>query len=166
MTGRWANIQDAGALEALLERIAGRFPPASIDTLWILPTRRSADAESSVVVLSMFDDEGMRRRVATVHFLVTRDRRGAATVNEKPEEHASAPAEAIDRIIEGVLRRLEHEADTLPRRVGIAGDEAAWRALVDEVADPASRPRAAPAAEPEAEPAGAAALPPDTAVEG
>ncbi|MCI0435776.1 MAG: hypothetical protein L0271_19360 [Gemmatimonadetes bacterium] len=152
MTTRWANIEDEGALAALLGRVADRFAPASIDALWIFPTRRSIDAESTVIVLSRFDDDRSRRRVGTVHFLVVRDPRGHAAVNEKTEEHASTPPEAVERIIDGVLRRLEHEADAPPRHVEIRGSADAWTAFVDEVTDPASRPRAAATPEPAPEP--------------
>jgi len=143
MSTGWANIDDDGALAALLGRIAGRVAPSSIDVLWIFPTRRSGVTESTVIVLSLFDEDRTRRRVGTVHFLVTRDARGRATVGDKTEEHASAPPDAVERIIDGVLRRLEHEADAPPRRVAIEGDETAWQALIVNVADPAARPRTA-----------------------
>jgi len=153
MTTRWANIEDDGALAALLGRVARRVPPSTVDALWIFPTRRSGATESTVIVVSQFDEDRQRRRVGTVHFLVTRDAHGRATVSDRREEHASAPPDAVERIIDGVLRRLEHEADTPPRRVGIEGDETAWQTLIENLADPAARPRAAVPRLPAADPA-------------
>ncbi len=133
---KWANIDDAGALPALLRRIAERIPPASLDSIWIFPTRRAASAESTVIALSVFDEDRTRRRVGTVHFLVTRDRKGAATVTERIQEYASAPPDAVPRIIDGVLHRLEHEAASPPRLARIEGDPLRWDELLTRLASP------------------------------
>jgi hypothetical protein len=125
---QWVNIDDEGALPALLRRIAARVTPDAIDGIWIFPTRRGNGAESTVIAISAFDQDRTRRRVGAVRFLVTRDRKGAATVTEKLDEYASAPPDAVPRIIDGVLRRLEHER--------IEGNPARWDVMLARLADP------------------------------
>ena len=102
-TSQWVNtVPDAGALHALLARLAEHFPPAGIDDLWIFPTRRIAIGESTVMVVSGFDhDDAERRRVITARFAVSRDRKGVATVQEKFDEHGSAPEAAVTRVVQG-----------------------------------------------------------------
>jgi hypothetical protein len=136
---QWVNIDDDGALPALLRRIASRIAPASIDSLWIFPTRRGAGAESTVIALSVFDEDRTRRRVGTVHFLVTRDRKGNATIIENLDEYASAPPDAVPRIIDGVTHRLEHAAASPPGHERIGGDPARWDDLLARLADPEAR---------------------------
>jgi hypothetical protein len=133
---QWVNIDDEGALPALLRRIAARVTPDAIDGIWIFPTRRGNGAESTVIAIAAFDQDRTRRRVGAVRFLVTRDRKGAATVTENLDEYASAPPDAVPRIIDGVLRRLEHENAAPPRHERIEGDPARWDGMLARLADP------------------------------
>jgi hypothetical protein len=127
ITRKWVNTEaDDGALPALLERVADRIGPGAIDELWIFPTRRSASVESTVLVVSAFHDDGDRRRVWTAHFTIVRDGRGRPTVSERLEEHATAPTDALPRIVEGVVRRLGDDAARPPRATAIAGDVVRW----------------------------------------
>jgi hypothetical protein len=136
---RWVNLEDEGALTALLRRLPQRLPTATIDAIWIFPTRRTGDAESTVVVLATFDEQPDRRRVTTVHFLVNRDAKGRATVAETLDEHASAPLDAVQRIVDGVLRRLDEES-AQPRFHRIDGRAAQWDALIRDIHDSTDRP--------------------------
>lgn len=130
-TPQWVNTApDEAALPALLERIARRLPVDSIDELWIFPARRAANVESTVIVVSTFHDQPDRRRVSTAHFTATRDRKGAATVHEKMDEHATAPAGAVARVVEGVLRRLADDL-ALPHAEALRGDANRWAALLE-----------------------------------
>lgn len=187
-TAQWVNAgPDDAALPALLERIGQRVPIASIDELWIFPTRHAQGIESTVIVVSTFDHpspgalengsnaaspehdaslraavgrggragqgerslsparggEGQgewvarasdRRRVNTAHFTANRDRKGRAAVEETIELHAIATADAVARVVEGVIRRLD-DGLALPRSERIAGDPARWTALL-EALDP------------------------------
>jgi hypothetical protein len=134
MITKWANIEDDGAPHALLRRVAGHVPVDAIDTLWVFPTRRSAGIESTVLVLSAFDtDDADRRRVGAIRFLVTRDRKGKAAVEEHVFEYARAPAGAIQRVVDGVMRRLGDDASEPPRAHTIDGDADRWRALLREL---------------------------------
>ncbi|HEX6308220.1 MAG TPA: hypothetical protein VFZ69_08540 [Longimicrobiales bacterium] len=145
-TAQWANIgDDPGALPALVERVAQRYAVATIDYLWIFPARRIAIGESTVVVIAAFDDDPDRRSVGTAHFTVARDRKGAATVSARFDEHGSAPVTAVPRIVHGVLRRLGEDTDASPREEQIDGDPARWDALIVELG---GAPRSAAVTEP------------------
>jgi hypothetical protein len=151
MTQQWVNVDDEGATHALLRRLAARVPPAAIDTLWIFPTRKSAGIESTVLVLSVFDaDDASRRRVGAVRYLVTRDRKARATVQEQIHEYALAPTDALQRVVDGVMRRLGDDAVEPPRAHAIEGDTARWQTLLRELGgpDPAAASDCVPAVQP------------------
>jgi hypothetical protein len=134
MTTKWANIEDEAAPHALLRRVSAYVPITAIDSIWIFPTRRSGAIESTVLVLSTFDGDGdERRRVGAIRFLVTRDRKGRATIEDQIHEYASAPTGAIQRVVDGVMRRLGDEAADPPRPHAIEGDLDNWRALLREL---------------------------------
>jgi hypothetical protein len=131
MTTQWANIgEDAGALHALVEQIRDHVAVANIDYLWLFPPRKVAAGESIVMVIGAFDDDADRRRVSTAHFTVSRNRKGAATVNLHYDEHGSAPVSAVPRIVQGVLRRLGEDSEASPREELIGGDRTRWDALI------------------------------------
>lgn len=136
MNTQWVNMDDEGALTALLQRLAAHIPPSIIDELWIFPTRRVAAGESTVVVVTAFHgDQTPRRRVITAHFTVTRNRKGVASVEQKVEEQAIAPADAVDRVVEGVLRRLDEAALAVPRRESLGGAPERWALLLENLAN-------------------------------
>jgi hypothetical protein len=132
---QWVNAgPDDGAPAALLDRVAAAVAPATIDEIWLFPPRRVADGESVVFVLGAFEPQPDRRRVLTFRFTITRNRRGLARVTEQAGEHGSAPADALPRVIEGVLRRLGDDAEVPPQGEAIRGDVARWAALLADVA--------------------------------
>ena len=130
LTGR----ADTGGVPALLERLATSVPPESIDELWLFPTRRVQGIESTVLVLARYTDEADRRRVETVHFKATRNKRGEASVDTQLEDHAIAPADRLTRVIDGVLRRLGDDLAATPRAARISGDPLRWEALIESFA--------------------------------
>ena len=134
---QWVNTEpDEGAPHALLERGAAQYPPESLDELWIFPTRRAGGVESTVVVVAAHGEDPERRRVATAHFSVSRDKKGKPTVVERFEEHALAPAGALGRIVDGVLRRLGDEMAAPPRAERIERDLDRWSALIVDLGGP------------------------------
>lgn len=139
---QWVNIEDEGGLPALLRRLEAEVPVDAIDELWIFPTRRASGVESTVLVLSAFAGEEDRRRVGAVHFRVVRDRKGRATVEQNLREYATAPADAVSRVVEGVLRRLGDDAEHPPRMEPVGGDAERFEALIRELGG-APRPEAA-----------------------
>lgn len=127
---------DSGGVPALLERLAATVPVESMDEVWIFPTRRMPGFESTVVVLSLFtDDADDRRRVVTAHFKAVRNKRGEATVETILSDHAVAPPDRLERIIDGVLRRLGDDSvlATPPRSAQLRGKAERWTVLVQAV---------------------------------
>lgn len=137
-TGRPAAAHLAGHLHDLAARLA---VPA-IDHLWIFPTRRVAGAFSTVIAVAAFAaDDRDRRRVLTAHYTVRVDRAGRLSVLANLLEHGLAPADRLDRLIDGVLRRLDEDLlASPPRAAAIGGDPARWDALLAAVAVPPSSP--------------------------
>jgi hypothetical protein len=164
---QWANIgDDTGALHALVQRVAEQVPVSAIDYLWIFPARKVAAGESIVLVVGGFDVDPARRRVFTAHFLVNRNRKGAATVTARFAEHASAPDVAVPRVVQGVLRRLGEDAAAEPREERIGGEQQRWDALIVELGGrprstglPADATESAPASAPESTPADSPSTP-------
>lgn len=133
-SGQWANIgDDEGALHALLERVPAQVAIEQIDYVWIFPPRRVAVGDSVVVVVAAFDEDPERRRVITARFTVSRNRKGIASVTARFDEHGAAPADAVPRIVQGVLRRLGEEAVAEPRAEQIVRSPERWRELVVEL---------------------------------
>jgi hypothetical protein len=133
-SAQWANIgDDAGALHALLERLRSHVAVESMDFLWLFPPRRIAIGESVVVVVAACDEDEGRRRVITARFTVSRNRKGVADVKERVDEHGTAPADAVARIVQGVLRRLGEDAEAEPRAEQINGELDRWDALIVEL---------------------------------
>jgi hypothetical protein len=166
---QWTNIEDdEGALHALLHRVCDHVPVALIDYLWIFPPRRVAAGDSIVFVVAAFDDDPVRRRVLTAHFVIARNRKGQAFVNARFDEHGSAPAGAVPRIVDGVLHRLGEDADASLREQQIGGDPEQWNELIIALGGPPLAPSTSPpddeaasAADPAAVPAFSAPPAPD-----
>lgn len=124
---------DAASLPALLEGLGPRVGVATIDELYVFPTRRVQGVESTVFVFSVHDAED-RRRVITAHLRATRNKRGEPSIDTKLDEHATTPAERIPRVIEGVLKRLSEDfAATPPSHARIEGSPERWRSLIDQL---------------------------------
>jgi hypothetical protein len=133
-TTKWVNTEpDDGALPALLQRMEAQLPADALDALWIFPTRRTSSVESTVVVAACREADAERRRVYTAHFTVLRDKKGKPTVQERLQEHATAPADALARVVSGVVRRLGDEAAQPPRHERIEGDPDRFDALIREL---------------------------------
>ena len=137
---KWVNTEpDEAAPHALLDRLAQQIPAAIIDEIWLFPTRRAGGVESSVFVVTAYGEDPERRRVVTAHFSVTRDKKGRAQVQQHIEEHALAPAAALGRVVDGVLRRLGDEIAHAPRAERIDRDPACWQALRLDLGAPVDR---------------------------
>jgi hypothetical protein len=122
---------DAASLPALTENLGTQVDVTMVDELWLFPTRRAAGIESTVFVLSVHDQED-RRRVLTAHMRATRNKRGEAAIETRLAEHATAPAERIPRVIEGVLKRLSDDyASTPPSTARIDRKPERWQAVIE-----------------------------------
>ena len=121
-------------LLALLVSLAARVSTHALDELWIFPPRQSARQESALVVVSAFHDDADRRRVMTARYRATRQSNGQFLVEESLLEHAVAPVDRLERIIEGVIRRLDDDlAQLAPVPSRIHGETEAWTALLDSI---------------------------------
>jgi hypothetical protein len=124
---------DAGSLPALLEGLGPRLDAATIDELYVFPTRRVQGVESTVFVFSLHEAED-RRRVITAHLRATRNKRGEPSIDAKLHEHATTPAERVPRVIDGVLKRLSEDfASTPPSHCRIDGSLERWHALIEQL---------------------------------
>ena len=129
-----AIVNNPEPLLALLVSLAARVSTHALDELWIFPPRQSARQESALVVVSAFHDDADRRRILTARYRATRQANGQYTVEESLVEHAVAPVDRIERIIEGVIRRLDDElAQLQPVPSRIRGETEAWTALLDSI---------------------------------
>ena len=122
------------ALVTALEAAAEEVPPETIDEVWIFPPHRAAGVETAVAVFALLPgDEGLRR-IITLHYSATRDRRGRLGVEHAMDEHGAAAAVRMGRIIDGVLRRLDAALPPEPpRRVRTGGELRRWAELVEEL---------------------------------
>ena len=132
-------------LLALLVSLAARVSTHALDELWIFPPKQSTRQESALVVISAFHDDADRRRIMTARYKATKQANGQFVVEESLVEHAVAPVDRIERIIDGVVRRLDDElAQLQPVPSPIRGETGRWTALLDSIS--ASRPQPAQAA--------------------
>jgi hypothetical protein len=107
-----------------------------VDAVWLFPPRQLGPRESGLAVLSAYpgDDEARRTRtIHTVHYVLEPPAPRARPVRrDELEEQGTVPLDRVDRIIEGVLRRLDVPETPDVREVG--GDAATWAALLAELA--------------------------------
>jgi hypothetical protein len=137
------------ALAAALAAAAQHVPPERVDAVWLFPPRQLGARESGLAVLSVFveGDEARRTRtIHTLHYLMEPPAPRARPVRrDELEEQGTVPLDRVDRIIEGVLRRLDVPETPDVRQTG--GDPARWAELLADLGGlPADTP--APAAPP------------------
>ncbi len=121
-------------LLALLVSLASRVSTHALDELWIFPPRANSRSESALVVVSAFHDDADRRRILTARYKATRQANNQFIVEESLVEHAVAPVDRIERIIEGVIRRLDDDlAQLAPVPARIHGETEKWTALLDSI---------------------------------
>ena len=91
----------------------------------------------------------------TAHVRVTRNKRGEPAIETKLDEHATAPAERVPRVIDGVLKRLSDDfAATPPSYARIDGSSERWSKLVDALINAKSNESLPERLIPDEEPAG------------
>ncbi len=124
------------ALAAALAAAAERVPPERVDAVWLFPARQLGARESGLAVLSVFVEGDERRRtraIHTLHYLVEPPAPKARPVRtDELEEQGTVPLDRVDRIIDGVLRRLDVPETPDVRETG--GDAGRWEALLAELA--------------------------------
>lgn len=127
----------AAALAAAAERIA----PERVDEVWTFPPRAAGEKESGLAVLAVFPDERERpdrRALFTLRYEAEPERNpkgkptGRMLRTDQLEEQGVAPADRLDRIVDGVVRRMGSAGDA-PRVHPIGGDAACWAELLRDL---------------------------------
>jgi hypothetical protein len=131
-------------LAAALGAMAERIPPERVDAVWLFPARQLGVRESGLAVLSVFAEGDQARRTRTIHtlhYVADPQPKGPPVRTDELAEVGTVPLDRIDRIIEGVLHRLDVPETPDVRETG--GDPHAWTALLAELAgvvlDPANQ---------------------------
>ncbi len=147
MTDAGAGASPGGAgegdahLAAALAAAAERIPPARVDEVWTFPPRPVGEKESGLAVLAVFPGEGERpdrRALFTLRYEAEPERgpkgkpTGRMLRTDQLEEQGVAPADRLDRIVDGVVRRTGGVGDA-PRVHPIGGDAARWEALLRDL---------------------------------
>lgn len=124
-------------LGAALAGVAGRFPPERLAQVWLFPPRRVAAKESGLAVLVVTADDAAdeRRTIWTLRYEAEAGKGGKVARTDALEEQGTVPADRVDRIVDGVVRRLDGEGGP-PDVRELEGDEEAWRALLEELGAP------------------------------
>ena len=124
-------------LGAALAAVADRFPPERLAQVWIFPPRRLAAKESGLAVLVVTADDvaDERRTIWTLRYEAEAGKGGRVARTDALEEQGTVPPDRVDRIVEGVVRRLDGEGGA-PDVRELEGDAEAWRALLDELGAP------------------------------
>ena len=136
------------ALAAALAAAAERIPPERVDAVWLFPARLLGARESGVAVLSVFSDGDEGRRTRTIHtvrYVAEPQAGGKVARTDEVDEQGTVPLDRVERIIEGVLRRLDVPETPDVRETG--GDAAKWDELLAELGG-LPLPRAQPAPSP------------------
>lgn len=106
-----------------------------MDAVWLFPARQLGARESGLAVLSIFPegDEGRRTRtIHTLHYVLEPPAPRARPVRtDELEEQGTVPLDRVDRIIEGVLRRLD--VPETPDVREVEGDAGRWSELLAEL---------------------------------
>lgn len=121
-------------LAAALAAAGERLPPERVDQVWLFPARQTGEKETGLAVLAAFPEDGgpaERRVVWTLRYEAEQLKGGKSRRTDVLLEQAVAPAGRVERVIEGVLRRLGSEAET-PELRSIGGDPARWAELLAE----------------------------------
>jgi len=124
-------------LGAALAAVADRFPADRLAQVWIFPPRRIAARESGLAVLVVTAGEGgdERRTIWTLRYEAETARGGKTTRTDALEEQGTVPPDRVNRIVDGVVQRLEAERDA-PDVRDVDRDAETWRALLDELGAP------------------------------
>jgi len=125
-------------LGAALAGVAGRIAPERVVQVWIFPPRPVAARETglAVLVVAAEDEADARRTIWTLRYDAETGKGGKTTRTDALEEQGTVPPDRVDRIVDGVVRRLEAGSDA-PDVRETGGDAGAWRALLDELGAPA-----------------------------
>jgi hypothetical protein len=124
-----ANPHLAAALAA-----AGT-PPEQVDQVWIFPPHTVGAKESGFAVLALFaeaDERGPRRTLHTLRYEAESLKGGKTRRMDSRQEEGTVPADRLDRIVDGLVRRLGGGTET-PEVRDVRGDPAEWARLLADL---------------------------------
>lgn len=125
-----AATAPAALLAALRERAAD-LPAERVDRVWFFAPRAVGATESALAVLSVCDAaEPLTRRSILTLQCVTTVVRGRAQHATVLVEQGSAPAERVEDVLRGVLRRLGDTPED-PHLEEVRGSAERWAALLE-----------------------------------
>ncbi|HYH78788.1 MAG TPA: hypothetical protein VEX86_03305 [Longimicrobium sp.] len=121
-------------LGAALAGAAERIAPERVVQVWIFPPRQVGARETglAVLVVAAEDEADARRTIWTLRYEAETGKGGKTTRTDALEEQGTVPPDRVDRIVDGVVRRLEAGSDA-PDIRDTAGEPEAWRTLLDEL---------------------------------
>jgi hypothetical protein len=105
-----------------------------VDAVWLFSARPLGPRESGLAVLSSFaegDADGRTRTIHTLQYVSDPQPKGPPVRTDELAEVGTVPLDRIDRIIEGVLHRLDVPETPDVRETG--GDPNAWHLLLAEL---------------------------------
>ncbi len=118
------------ALGRVLEMLARRVAPASIDRIWIFPPLVKGRKEWGLVAASCMEDSGTLRSLVTGRYTAEMTGKGITFEPEFMSE-GSAPKERLPSVMDGVVRRSDLQLG-VPREVRIGGDSDKFLDLLRE----------------------------------
>lgn len=118
----------------VLHAIPSRTPIEAIDRIWIFPPRHHQTRESGLFVLATNPytpaAEGVRT-LCTIRYQAEANKQGRIRRTETTTEEGSAPAERIDKVIAGVLRRDAEPGE--PWLLEVGGSPERWAEVIAEL---------------------------------
>jgi hypothetical protein len=103
-----------------------------VDRVWTFPRRAAGARESGLAVLALFaepDAGGPRRVLLTLRYDAESLRGGKTRRTDALVEEGTVPAERVDRIVDGMVRRLGGGTET-PETHEVGGDAERWARLL------------------------------------
>ena len=126
-----APVTSCPNLAAALLAAAALIPPGHVEAVWLFPARQQGVRETGLAVLSTYaeGDPGARQRtIYTLRYQAEPAQGGALERHDELAEQGTVPPDRVERIIEGVLRRLE--VPETPDVRDTDGDQARWDELL------------------------------------
>jgi hypothetical protein len=120
-------------LGAALAALGDAAPTERVDLVYVFPARpHGTEKESGLAVLALRagDDDG-RREVWTLQYEAERQKGGRIARTDTLLAQGEVPADRVERIIDGVVRRLGGAGAPDVREV--RGDPMAWAELLAEL---------------------------------
>lgn len=119
-------------LGAALAALGDRTPAERVDLVYLFPAKAlGSEKESGLAVLSLRAEDAGRREVWTLQYEAERQKGGKTARTDVLTPQGEVPADRVERIIDGVVRRLGGAGAPDVREID--GDAGAWAELLREL---------------------------------